>query len=438
MGTQRVIPAGRDLTLDLVRVGCVLLVVLIHLLLAGVSVGDDGIELERTLEEQPWFDAVSFIFQIMPAFFLVGGFATLAGWESLEARQPDASFRQRAGTFVRARLARLARPSLALFIFFAVALAVAALAAAPSDLVNGVASGVGSPLWFLAAYAIAQCCAPWLIRAHRSRPVLTLVLLVAAAGVFDTLRFTTGNDYLGVPNVAFVWLSIHQLGFWYRDGYFSRQHPWRLVCLAALAYAVCIGLTWAGPYSWNMLENQYPATVPLVLFAVAQAPLLALVRPALEACMRTRALQAAVFLVGTRLMTVYLWHLPIIMALIGLQLLAPQWLSEPGSARWWWERIPLFVVVLALVYLLSLALARLELPPRGIANPKFAGLGTTLAAVVVFVTGPMLVMVFGLDLLNATISMVGCALALWLLSGRAPAARRQPHRRDAKKESETA
>lgn len=430
MQAKRVIPAGRDLTLDLVRVVCVLLVVLVHLLLAGVTVTDDGIVLEKTLEQQSWFNPVSFIFQIMPAFFLVGGFAALAGWDSQFARSPHASFSDNASAFMRARLARLARPSAAVLAFFVVALAAASLVGAPADLVAGVASGVGSPLWFLAAYSIAQSCAPWLIRAHRARPTLTLAVLIATAVLFDALRYATGNDYLGVPNVAFVWLSIHQLGFWYRDGWFSRKHPWYLIGVALAAYAVSIAMTWFGPYSWNMLENQYPATTPLILFAIAQGALLALLRPVLEALMRTRALQGAVFLAGTRLMTIYLWHLPVIMAIIGVQLLAPEWLSEPGSARWWWERIPLYVIVLAVVYLLSLALARLELPPRGIANARIPGLGVAIAAAAAFITGPLLVMVFSLNLVNGLVSLFGCVIALLLISGREPEARHPRRQHD--------
>lgn len=438
MATKHAVPAGRDLTLDLVRVVCVLIVVLVHLLLAGVSVTEDGIELEKTLEEQSWFNTASFVFQIMPAFFLVGGFAALAGWDSLVAKNSNVSFATNASAFVRTRLARLARPSVAVFGFFAVVLGVAEFTGAPADLVDGVAAGVGSPLWFLAAYTIAQASAPWLIRAHRARPVITLLALVALAALFDTLRYSTGIDYFGVPNVAFVWLSVHQLGFWYRDGWFAGKRTLELIGFVLAVYAVCIALAWVGPYSWNMLENQYPATVPLILFAAAQGALLTIARRPLTALMRTQAARGVVFLAGTRLMTIYLWHLPVIMALIGLQLLVPQWLAEPGSARWWWERIPMYLLVLAVLYFLSLVLARLELPPRSIAHPRISGLPTALAAVVVFITGPMLVMILGLNLANATISLVGCAVALVLLSGHEPEWRRQHRRRDATTAPETA
>ena len=45
----------RDLTLDLARVTCVVLVVIIHLLMVGVGPGPDGLVFSRPLEELSWF-----------------------------------------------------------------------------------------------------------------------------------------------------------------------------------------------------------------------------------------------------------------------------------------------------------------------------------------------------------------------------------------------
>lgn len=137
-------------------------------------------------------------------------------------------------------------------------------------------------------------------------------------------------------------------------------------------------------------------------------------------------------------MTIYLWHLPVIMALIGLQLLAPHWLSEPGSGRWWLERIPFYLVVLAAVWVLSLALVRLEAAPAGIGAPRIPGLLPALSAAAAFVVGPSMIMVQGLSLTNGTVALVGCILALALISGRAPAEHRRRRPRGAARAPETA
>ncbi len=107
----------RDLTLDLARVCCVLVVVGIHLLMVGVGFGPDGeIVVSRPLEAQPWFAPGTWAGQIMPLFFVVGGFASLTAWHSL---------RRRGGTgaeYVRKRILRLAQPALPLYVFYVVVL----------------------------------------------------------------------------------------------------------------------------------------------------------------------------------------------------------------------------------------------------------------------------------------------------------------------------
>lgn len=85
----------RDLTLDLARVFCVLLVVVIHLLETGVGSGPDGLVVSRPLEHQPWFNGVTWVFQIMPLFFVVGGFASKTAWRSLERRGGSAAAARR-------------------------------------------------------------------------------------------------------------------------------------------------------------------------------------------------------------------------------------------------------------------------------------------------------------------------------------------------------
>ena len=68
------------------------------------------------------------------------------------------------------------------------------------------------------------------------------------------------------------------------------------------------------------------------------------------------------FLVGARLMTIYLWHLPIIIALSGLALLIPGASPAPGTAAWWWSRPLLYVIVLVALFGLSFLVGRVEAP----------------------------------------------------------------------------
>ena len=422
---SRTVPAGRDLTLDLARVFCVLLVVFVHILFTGVGRDDNGaLLIERTVESEPWFNAATWLANIMPLFFVVGGYAARAGWKSAIARGTSTD------EFVRVRLVRLARPALAIFVFYTVALGAARVLGIDPELVDAIAIGVGSPLWFLAAYLVAQAAAPTMMRLHSRFGGLILIALLGASLAIDALRFVViggflgldtipstgygiGQELFGIPNVFFVWLFAQQVGFFLYDGWFSERRWWQLVLIVVTGYLALWGLMSLGGYSVSMLGNQWPPTATMAVLAVLQAAALTLLHRPLTALMRTRAAQVTVFVVGSRLMTVYLWHLPMIMVLTGIQLLLPIPLPAPGSGEWWWTRVPFLLVVLAAVWVSSLWLIRFEkVPPAG--SRRVTAPWATGLAVVVFVVPILAITAYGLDVALAGVALVACWTALWL------------------------
>jgi fucose 4-O-acetylase-like acetyltransferase len=406
----------RDLTLDLARVACVLLVVVIHLLETGVGSGPHGLVVSRPLEHQHWFDAVTWVFQIMPLFFVVGGFASKTAWHSLERRGG------RAADYVKVRVLRLAQPAFPLFVFYVVVIGGATLRGVNPTLLHTVVLGSGSPLWFLAAYGLCQAVAPFALHWHARSPKLTVLLLLSGAILVDAARRSTGIDELGLLNLFFVWVLIQQFGFWYADGWFDRRRGWQLVVIAVASWATLFPLTTWGSYSPDMLTNLNPPTVPLIALGLSQACVLRLLRPALARLMRTRSARTVVFLAGSRLMTIYLWHLPIIIILTGIGLLIPGASPLPGSDVWWWSRIPLYVLVLLLLFALSLLVGRFE-APREI-GPTPPGWVVVIASVLTIVP-PALIIVYFLNLPLAILSAATFGAAILLL-GRWPATTNAP------------
>jgi len=404
----------RDLTLDLARVFCVLLVVVIHLLFIGVGRDAEGeLVISRPLEEQSWFAGVTWVGQIMPLFFVVGGFASITAWRSNVRRGGTAA------DYVRTRVLRLAQPSLPLFLFYVVVIGGATLLAIAPELVGTVVEGAGSPLWFIAAYCLCQALVPVMVRLHARAAGPTLGVLLLGAVLVDAARYASGVTQVGYLNMFFVWLLVQQIGFWYADGWFARRTWWQLVLLAAACYAALVPLTAVGPYSVDMLDNLNPPTLPLVLLGLAQACVLRLLHPVLAKLMSTHAARAVVFLVGTRLMTIYLWHLPVIIIVAGIGLLIPGASPEPASPAWWWSRILVYLVVLGLLFALSFLVGRWEQPREvGPTPPTWV---VAVAAVLTFVP-PFLVIEYFLGLWLAIAGAASFGVAILLL-GRWPANR---------------
>jgi hypothetical protein len=111
-------------------------------------------------------------------------------------------------------------------------------------------------------------------------------------------------------------------------------------------------------------------------------------------------------------MTIYLWHLPVILILTGVSLLIPGGAPEPGSAAWWWLRPVLFVATLAAVFGLSFIVGRWEAPREVTGTPPTAVVA--IAALLSFIPS-FLVMEFFMDLSIALTGSVLLSVAILML-----------------------
>lgn len=405
--SQRTVPAGRELSVDLVRVCCVLTVVVLHSLMVGLGIDAAGhVSQVNPVQAQPWFPVASWFGQIMPVFFVLGGFASLKSWRSVQRRGGSAA------DFYRARLLRLASPALAWYVIVGGLLWAAVALGFPFALGDLLAGGLGMPLWFLAAYLITQALVPGLARAHGVAPLRTVGLLLSASLVVDLARYASGVTAIGLLNLVFVWALVQQLGFFFADGSLHRIPRRLLPVIAVVAFAAVglLGLT--GRYSPDMLTNLNPPTVPLVLIGVGQTALFLLLQPSLDRLMATRPAQAVVLFLGTRLMTIYLWHLLLVILVAALVLVAPGFLPATGTAGWWWARIPGDALVLGVLLLASFGLARFERGPRRTGPAPSTPL--LAVAAVLAIVPPFFAMQFRLDLLGLVwgAAMLGAAVLL--------------------------
>ncbi|MEO8292820.1 MAG: acyltransferase family protein [Actinomycetota bacterium] len=79
-------PATRNRYVDLIRVASIGVVVLGHWLMAVLGYRDGSFTGENLLEIDPGLQIITWIFQVMPLFFIVGGFTNSISWSSAQGR----------------------------------------------------------------------------------------------------------------------------------------------------------------------------------------------------------------------------------------------------------------------------------------------------------------------------------------------------------------
>jgi peptidoglycan/LPS O-acetylase OafA/YrhL len=333
-------PAGRDRTLDVVRAGALAVVVAWHWVFSTVAVDESGPHVGNPVGSVPGLWALTWVLQVMPLFFLVGGAVNAA---ALDARGP-------AG-FIGRRLRRLLVPALPL-LGPAVALWLWATVTGHGAIASTIVLVV-SPLWFAATYAALAVLAPLAWRAQRRHPVATPVALGAGVVAVDVARFAGGWSHPLFVAASFVavWAAVHQLGFAWR--HLRRASTGARLAVAAAGYAGVAGCVFGLGYPASMVgvfgepvSNMAPPDLVVVLLGVGQLGLVALVADRLEvwAAPHRRLVEAA----AAWSMTVFVWHLLAWVAAYGLVRAAGVTVPSEPTAAWWLQR-PVWIVVPALM-----------------------------------------------------------------------------------------
>jgi hypothetical protein len=372
-------PVERDRFADLLRVASILVVVAGHWLMAVVVWRDGRVEGGNALSLVPGLWLATWLLQVMPLFFFVGGLANL-----VSARRGEGWAR-----FVRGRAARLLRPTVAFLAVWAVAAAALGLAGVPEAVLRPVARLVVQPLWFLGLYLLVVALAPAMLRLHRQFGPAVVVWLGLAAATADLLSRSAeavdfmsrgaeavdllgrvpGLDRVGELNYLLVWLFAHQLGFLYADGTLPGWSRRAHAAMAAGGLAALVALTASGAWPPSMVglpgdrvSNMSPPSLCIVALTVWLVGLAMLVRPPVARWLERPRPWTLVVTAGSALMTLFLWHLTALV--LAVLVLHPLGLTTPapGTPIWWALR-PLWVLVPAALLVPLVALfARFERP----------------------------------------------------------------------------
>lgn len=155
-------PATRDRYVDLLRVASLGAVVLGHWLMAAVT--PDGVG--NLLAVVPALQPLTWLLQVMPVFFFVGGFSHALSYRSLLRKRPEGTADSVYSAFLRARLQRLLRPTTVFVLVWGAAALLVQLLGGGGGLTGVTLRMVTQPLWFIGIYLAMVAFTPPLLKLH--------------------------------------------------------------------------------------------------------------------------------------------------------------------------------------------------------------------------------------------------------------------------------
>jgi Acyltransferase family len=333
------------------RVVSILVVVFGHWLMAAVVIEDGLVTPGHLLALTDWTHPLTWLFQVMPIFFFVGGFSNALSWRS--AKRKGEPY----GSWLRARLRRLVLPVIPLIVVWSLGGWLALRVGIGWETLQLASQVAIVPTWFLAAYVVIVTLAPLALMVWERLGWWSIWIGIGLAGLADLASIGLGAVPFGFLNYIFVWGTVHQLGYAWVDGKITGMG--RRAGLALFGLGATLVLVWAGPYPVAMVgldtaqvTNSYPPRVTLATLGMFQAGLVLVLEPWLQKVMQKTRAWMFVVAVSAQIMTLYIWHLTamVIAIGIGLGLGGFGFGIEPLTAMWWFSR-PIWFAVLIIITL---------------------------------------------------------------------------------------
>jgi fucose 4-O-acetylase-like acetyltransferase len=401
--------ADREISADLYRVVAVTFVVIGHWLVSAVTYRDGYFGNDYPLEVMPWTQWLTLVFQVVPVFFLIGGYASAASWTHWRdgggRRWPD---------WVRHRVGVILGPTMAYVVVALVA--VAALEGAGVDRSPLAFGGwaVAMHLWFVPVYLVVVALTPVAMAAHRRWGLLVPAALAVVVAAVDVTANVTDVPAVGAVNYVLCWGAVYQLGICWRAG---RLVGWRPVALSVGSVAVVALLLGTGWYPVSMVgapgataQNNFPPNVALLAFSAAQAGVLVALAPAVTRRLARSRLRRPLAAANRNVMALYLWQMVpvVVVALVAYPAgLFPQ--PAPGTGPWWWFRLA-WLAILSVVTAVELGLVWLA---RSVTDRPLPAIRTPLPA---WCSAPLLAG----GVAAATVGLAGLAVYGFAPDGRFP------------------
>ncbi|WNV90496.1 phospholipase A2 [Umezawaea sp. Da 62-37] len=296
-----------------------------------------------------WLWLLTWALQAVTVFFFAGGHANLLSWQEVQADHGGY------GRYLSSRISWLLRPVLGFVLAWLVLPLPLELLDVPKVRVEAFGRLIAYPLWFLGVYLVAVAVTPlmaWLHgRLRLGTPLALVVVMVSVDGVRAVFDWRTG----GYLNLLLGAVFLQQLGFFYADGSLRRISRKVLGVVASLTVPVLLALITYGGYPRTMMalpgeasSNLSPPTVCLLVLAIGQICLVALLRDRTSTWLAGTRQWNVVAFARAAPMTVYLGYLTVLAAVVGVLGL----LDAPDAAAFTvadWLARPRWLAVLVLL-----------------------------------------------------------------------------------------
>ncbi|MGB0969358.1 MAG: acyltransferase family protein [Mycobacterium sp.] len=349
-------PPDRDRAIDVIRIAALVGVVIGHTVMATSIIRDGVLMWENLLSTSSLFQALTWIFQIMPLFFFAGAAACVTSWA------PGSNW----GGWLLRRCTRLFRPVFYYLGFWLVALAVL-YPVLPVHVYEPIAGVSIQLLWFLGAYVLVLAMMPVLYRiTTTARLAAGVTVVYAVVAVVDVVRVQwPAAAALGYLNLA-VWLIPAMFGVAYRRKLLGRGVA---LGVAVGLFTVNVALVWWGPYELSLvgiegqrLGNMSPPSLLLAGHAIVLSALAILAAPAIARWAQRPRVWWWTVVGNSGAMTLYLWHMPVVLGVhVAFDYLGyPRY---PGQPHLLAISVAQLMIVVAVVSGLFVALRGLENNP---------------------------------------------------------------------------
>ena len=386
-------PASRNRYVDFLRIVAIGAVVFGHWLMPAPHFDGQVISLDHLFNIAPWTQWLTWLFQVMPIFFFVGGYANSASWESADRNK--VAFAEWAGK----RLTRLLYPLMPLILAWAAFGLAAPLLQIDIGLLSQASRLALIPVWFLAVYIMVTLVTPITYSCWSRYGAWSFWALACAALATDAIAISMDATWTRWANYGFIWLAMHQLGYAWRDRYFEdNARALLLVAIGVVGLAFVIAVL---SYPIAMvsvpgaaMSNTRPPNVALLALGIVQLGLLLLVASPVRRWLERESVWAIVIAGNRIIMTLFLWHVTVLVACVGLS-----WLfggfglaSVPGSETWWWLRIPWLLALMVTTFAVVALFSRFETQSK---TAKSAVSATQVIAGAVLACGGLIFLALG-------------------------------------------